>query len=164
MPSGGKGEMKWDAEADRKLFLGVLKIHDIKINYQALAQFMTTDSVKPTALGIQNRMSKLKSVVKSSSPTADTTPSVKSNSRKRGKSTDDGDACGTKAKVPKTGKCTKATAENEGNGEQDETQEAQAGDDSSAQSWLARFLHGKTPRPALLGMSAFSSWRKLTWT
>lgn len=54
------------AEADRKLFLGVLKIHDIKINYQALAQFMTTDSVKPTALGIQNRMSKLKSMVKSS--------------------------------------------------------------------------------------------------
>ncbi|GAB1742768.1 hypothetical protein NU219Hw_g8479t1 [Hortaea werneckii] len=137
MPSGGKGEMKWDAEADRKLFLGVLKVHDIKINYQALAQFMATDTAKPTALGIQNRMSKLKSMVKSSSPTADTTPSVKSNSRKRGKPTDDGDACGTKAKVPKAGKSTKRTAENKGNEERDEAQETQASYDSSAESWLA---------------------------
>ncbi|RMX84653.1 hypothetical protein D0869_04411 [Hortaea werneckii] len=134
MPSGGKGEMKWDAEVDRKLFLGVLKVHDIKINYQALAQFMTTDSVKPTALGIQNRMSKLKSMVKSSSPTADATPSVKSSSRKRGKPTDDDDACGTKAKVPKA---TKRTAENKGNEEQNEAQGTQAGYDSSAESWLA---------------------------
>ncbi|KAI7159242.1 hypothetical protein KC349_g4317 [Hortaea werneckii] len=137
MPSGGKGEMKWDAEADRKLFLGVLKVHDIKINHQALAEFMTTDSVKPTALGIQNRMSKLKSMVRSSSLTADATPSVKSSSRKRGKPTDDGDACGTKAKVPKAGKSTKRTAEIKGNGEQDEAQGAQAGYDSSAESWLA---------------------------
>ncbi|KAI7231150.1 hypothetical protein KC330_g6584 [Hortaea werneckii] len=136
MPSGGKGEMKWDADADRKLFLGVLKVHDIKINHQASAEFMTTDSVKPTALGIQNRVSKLWSMVKSSSPTADATQSVKSSSRKRGKPTDDGDACGTKAKVPKAGKSTKRTAENKGNGEQDKVQGAQAGCDSSAESWL----------------------------
>ncbi|KAI7281775.1 hypothetical protein KC343_g1657 [Hortaea werneckii] len=137
MPSGGKGEMKWDAEADRKLLLGVLKVHDFKINYQALAQFMTTDSVKPTALGIQNRVSKLKSMVKNSSPSADSMPSVKSNSRKRGNSVDDGDACGTKAKVPKTGKTTKRTAENKGNEEQDEAQGTQADVDSSSESWLA---------------------------
>lgn len=71
------------------------------------------------------------------SPTADTTPSVKSNSRKRGKPTDDGDACGTKAKVPKAGKSTKRTAENKGKEERDEAQETQASYDSSAESWLA---------------------------
>ncbi|RMY73316.1 hypothetical protein D0863_03942 [Hortaea werneckii] len=137
MPSGGKGEMKWDAEADRKLLLGVLKFHDIKINCQALAQFMTTNDAKPTALGIQNRIWKLKSMVKSSSPTTDSTPSIKSNPRKRGNPVDDGNACGTGAKVAKTGKSTKRTAENKGNEGQDEAQETQAGYDSSAESWLA---------------------------
>ncbi|KAI7513115.1 hypothetical protein KC347_g1771 [Hortaea werneckii] len=138
MPSGGKGEMKWDAEADRKLFLGVLKVHDIKINYQALAQFMTTDSVKPTALGIQNRMSKLKSMVKSSCICYRGYHAKREvDFAQAWNSTDDSDACGTKAKVPETGKPTKAKAEDEGNGEQNETQEAQAGYDSSAESWLA---------------------------
>ncbi|RMZ16336.1 hypothetical protein D0860_01103 [Hortaea werneckii] len=136
MSSGGKGEMKWDAEADRKLLLGVLKVHDFKINYQALTQFMTTDNAKPTALGIQNRTSKLKSMVKSSSPSADSMSSVKPNSRKRGNSVDDGDACGTKAKVPKIGNPTKRIAANKGDGEQMKAQGTQADFDSSSESWL----------------------------
>lgn len=71
------------------------------------------------------------------SPTADTAPSVKSNSCKRGRPTDDGDACGIKAKVPKAGKSSKRTAENKGNEEQDEAPGTQAGYDSRAESWLA---------------------------
>ncbi|KAI7475831.1 hypothetical protein KC351_g9817 [Hortaea werneckii] len=140
MSSGGKGEMKGDAEADRKLLLGVLKVHDFKINYQALTQFMTTDNAKPTALGIQNRTSKLKSMVKSSSPSADSMSSVKPNSRKRGNSVDDGDASGTKAKVPKIGNPTKRIAANKGDGEQMKAQGTQADFDSSSESWLTAHM------------------------
>ena len=52
------------ATADRKLFLGVLKMHNISVDFDALAEYMTTDEQKCTASAIKNRFNKLKAMVK----------------------------------------------------------------------------------------------------
>ena len=52
------------ATADRKLFLGVLKMHNIAVDFDALAEHMTTDEQKCTASAIKNRFNKLKAMVK----------------------------------------------------------------------------------------------------
>ncbi|KAI7244494.1 hypothetical protein KC365_g1361 [Hortaea werneckii] len=91
-------------ETHQRFIFDVLRqMQDVKIDYGALARSLTAENATPTTLSTQNRTTKLKGVIKSSPATADATPSVTSNLRKREKSPDDGDACGTKAKVRKTG-------------------------------------------------------------
>ncbi|TID19494.1 hypothetical protein E2P81_ATG06661 [Venturia nashicola] len=50
--------MNWGPEADAKLFAAVLKVHDIKVNYAALATEMGADC---TAKAITHRIAKIKS-------------------------------------------------------------------------------------------------------
>ena len=49
---------------DVKLFLSILDVHDVKINYEAVAQRMATEDAKPTAKAINHRMAKLKAAAK----------------------------------------------------------------------------------------------------
>ncbi|KAI7106325.1 hypothetical protein KC340_g1620 [Hortaea werneckii] len=103
---GGQAEITFDnyGETHQRFIFDVLRqMQDVKIDYGALARSLTAENATPTTLSTQNRTTKLKGVIKSSPATADATPSVTSNLRKREKSPDDGDACGTKAKVRKTG-------------------------------------------------------------
>lgn len=48
------------AEADRRLFLAILKLHKIKIDYVAVAAEMTDDDVICTPIAIKRRMDKIK--------------------------------------------------------------------------------------------------------
>ncbi|KAL2350468.1 hypothetical protein BJ546DRAFT_1068098 [Cryomyces antarcticus] len=60
--------MVWNAQADAKLFAAVLKIHDIKLDKEALAQEMGPDC---TAYAIAHRIKKIKT---DASATADDVP------------------------------------------------------------------------------------------
>ncbi|MCJ1336478.1 choline dehydrogenase 7 [Bachmanniomyces sp. S44760] len=53
--------MNWDEKADAKLFAYVLKLHDIKVNYPALAEAMGSDC---TPKAITHRIAKIKSSLK----------------------------------------------------------------------------------------------------
>ena len=52
------------ADADRKLLLGILKMQNISVDFDAMAEYMTTDEKKCTASAIQNRVKKLKAMSK----------------------------------------------------------------------------------------------------
>ncbi|KAF2094011.1 hypothetical protein NA57DRAFT_81014 [Rhizodiscina lignyota] len=49
--------VKWDAEADAKLFAAFIKVHNVKIDYEALAREMGPDC---TAKAIMHRIGKIK--------------------------------------------------------------------------------------------------------
>ncbi|EPS41066.1 hypothetical protein H072_5050 [Dactylellina haptotyla CBS 200.50] len=51
--------MRWDSTADAKLFLAVLKVHSLKLNYEAIAKLMGEDC---TAKAISHRIAKLKNL------------------------------------------------------------------------------------------------------
>ena len=54
----------WDATADRKLFLGIIKTQSITIDYEAMSKYMSTDTEVCTASALKNRMHKLKQAAK----------------------------------------------------------------------------------------------------
>ncbi|KAE9963351.1 hypothetical protein EG328_011494 [Venturia inaequalis] len=70
--------MNWGPEADAKLFAAVLKVHDIKVNYAALAAEMGSDC---TAKAITHRIAKIKSDGKASSTGAASTPTTPKRAR-----------------------------------------------------------------------------------
>ncbi|KAJ6262217.1 hypothetical protein Dda_3022 [Drechslerella dactyloides] len=51
--------MRWDGTADAKLFMAVLKVHSLKLNYDAIAKLMGEDC---TAKAISHRIAKLKTL------------------------------------------------------------------------------------------------------
>ncbi|KAI9875731.1 MAG: hypothetical protein M1830_008061 [Pleopsidium flavum] len=65
--------MHWNDKTDVKLFLHVLKIHNVKLNYEALAAAMGSD-VTPKA--ISHRISRLRTIAAAAED--DNTPSQKS--------------------------------------------------------------------------------------
>jgi len=50
--------------ADLKLLLGILKTQNVKVDREAITQFMATENAKPTASSIQNCLKKLKEMNK----------------------------------------------------------------------------------------------------
>ncbi|KAF3921402.1 hypothetical protein ABW21_db0200684 [Orbilia brochopaga] len=81
--------MRWDATADAKLFMAVLKVHSLKLNYDAIAKLMGEDC---TAKAISHRIAKLKNLSgevggASTSASAPNTP-TKTPKRKRNDAAD----------------------------------------------------------------------------
>ncbi|KAB2572280.1 hypothetical protein DBV05_g9059 [Lasiodiplodia theobromae] len=117
--------MIWNAEADAKLLLGILKIYDVKISkspkLEELNAFMGPDCV---GLAITNRITRLKKSVEGdgngTNGAATTTPKTpKSGKRKNGGDAQDGEESPTK----KRGR-TKNTAKDEMSKSSDEGGEA----------------------------------------
>ncbi|KAK3067885.1 hypothetical protein LTR53_014953 [Teratosphaeriaceae sp. CCFEE 6253] len=77
---GGKKEITWDVANDRKLLLMILKLSNVKPDYEKLAKGMATDDCKPSASGIASRLSKLKGMAKKATGEEGDSPSK---SRKR---------------------------------------------------------------------------------
>ncbi|GAB7347886.1 hypothetical protein MBLNU459_g5412t1 [Dothideomycetes sp. NU459] len=63
--------MNWDGEADRKLLLAILKTHAIKVDSDAIAADLSTESSKCTPRAVEERLKKLKKMASGS--TAETT-------------------------------------------------------------------------------------------
>ncbi|KAK5709541.1 hypothetical protein LTR17_019695 [Elasticomyces elasticus] len=61
---GRKKEIKWDTANDRKLFLAIIKVSNIKPDYEAVAKVMATEDCAPTGTMIANRLSKLRTMAK----------------------------------------------------------------------------------------------------
>ncbi|KAK4570036.1 hypothetical protein LTR86_003006 [Recurvomyces mirabilis] len=124
---GGNGNMTWDAVADRKLLLGVLKVHDIKVDYESLAKYMATDEHKPTALSISKRLIKLKAMAKDDNAgggnTEDTTEKTP---RRRGKA----DTTSTPRKRAAKGKKTQDVSDYQEDEEDNEVIKGEGKDDS----------------------------------
>ncbi|KAK4961307.1 hypothetical protein LTR10_001797 [Elasticomyces elasticus] len=84
---GGKKEIKWDANNDRKLFLAIMKVSNIKPDYEAVAKVMATEDCAPTGTMIANRLSKLRTMAKTVA--GDEGTAEKATPRKRKKASSD---------------------------------------------------------------------------
>ncbi|KAF3931799.1 hypothetical protein ABW19_dt0208126 [Dactylella cylindrospora] len=51
--------MRWDNHADAKLFMAVLKVHSLKLNYEAIAEYMGDNC---TSKAVSHRIAKLKNI------------------------------------------------------------------------------------------------------
>ena len=49
---------------DRKLFLAILKIHDITVDYEKVAQELTTPDQPCTKIAVSKRLTKIKTQIK----------------------------------------------------------------------------------------------------
>lgn len=56
--------MTWNAAADRQLLLGIIKTHSFKIDTSAIANYMTTGDQVCTASAVENRLNRLKAMLK----------------------------------------------------------------------------------------------------
>ncbi|KAG8630091.1 hypothetical protein KVT40_001710 [Elsinoe batatas] len=92
MAKTGKS-MTWDAEADRKLLLAILKTSGISIDYKAVATEMSTAEITCTANAIMHRIGRLKEM-------GGVAPGTKGKGGKRGAEAAGG---GNKTKRAKTG-------------------------------------------------------------
>ncbi|KAK6341000.1 hypothetical protein TWF696_009312 [Orbilia brochopaga] len=75
--------MRWDNTADAKLFMAVLKVHSLKLNYDAIAKLMGEDC---TAKAISHRIAKLKNLsgeVGGASAASNSTPNTPTKTPKR---------------------------------------------------------------------------------
>ncbi|KAJ9627031.1 hypothetical protein H2203_003491 [Taxawa tesnikishii (nom. ined.)] len=52
--------MNWNGDADRALLLAILKTQDVKIDFDAVAQELTTEATTCTPRAVQERLKKLK--------------------------------------------------------------------------------------------------------
>ncbi|KAK6528744.1 hypothetical protein TWF694_003983 [Orbilia ellipsospora] len=79
--------MRWDSTADAKLFVAVLKVHSLKLNYEAIAKLMGDDT---TAKAVSHRIAKLKSLGSDvgTPNTSPNTPTKTPTKRKRSDNTD----------------------------------------------------------------------------
>ncbi|KAF3911969.1 hypothetical protein AA313_de0204342 [Arthrobotrys entomopaga] len=79
--------MRWDSTADAKLFVAVLKVHSLKLNYEAIAKLMGDDT---TAKAVSHRIAKLKSLGSDvgSPNTSPNTPTKTPTKRKRSDNAD----------------------------------------------------------------------------
>ncbi|KAK5135925.1 hypothetical protein LTR08_004383 [Meristemomyces frigidus] len=113
--------MSWDAGADRKLLLGILKMQNVSVDFDAMAEYMTTDDQKCTASAIQNRVKKLKAMAKEGPAGNDEgTPKPKATPRKRAQ---DGEDADTPSKKTKTTKGRKGKTTEAGDGDDEEVGE-----------------------------------------
>ncbi|KAK5115909.1 hypothetical protein LTR62_000365 [Meristemomyces frigidus] len=60
--SGKAAQMDWDAAADRKLFLAIIHVHAVKVDYEKVAECMATEEASPTVWSIRKRFTKLKAL------------------------------------------------------------------------------------------------------
>ncbi|KAK4889016.1 hypothetical protein LTR27_012131 [Elasticomyces elasticus] len=91
MGAGGKGEIKWDAANDRKLLLMILKISNVKPDYDALAAAMSTPDCKPSAKAVSVRLGKLKAMANSAAGESPSTEKATTPKRKKASLTNDQD-------------------------------------------------------------------------
>ncbi|KAK3717219.1 hypothetical protein LTR37_005928 [Vermiconidia calcicola] len=102
--------INWDAEMDRKLFLAILKVHDITVDHKAVAEELNTEEQPCTTMAIQKRLQKIKTQIKDGSTGADGgTPKPKATPRKRAAAIGEGESPTKKGKTT-TGKGGKAKA------------------------------------------------------
>ncbi|KAK5681199.1 hypothetical protein LTS10_006961 [Elasticomyces elasticus] len=87
----GKKEIKWDAANDRKLLLGILKLTNVKPDYNALAEFMSTDDCNPSANAVASRLAKLKAKVKTAAEDEGTAEKATPRKRKKASPVNDQD-------------------------------------------------------------------------
>ena len=52
------------ADMDRKLFLAILKVHDIVVDTKAVANELSTEDQPCTAMAVQKRLQKIKTQIK----------------------------------------------------------------------------------------------------
>lgn len=63
--------MTWNGEADAKLLLAILKVSDVKPDFEAVAQQLTTDEVTCTPRAVQEHLKKLRKIAQADvDPTA----------------------------------------------------------------------------------------------
>ncbi|GAB7362190.1 hypothetical protein MBLNU230_g2216t1 [Neophaeotheca triangularis] len=113
MPPKGPS-MTWDAAADRKMFLRILKQKDISIDYDDLAAYMSTDTITVTKNAITKRFGKLRELAAEEDAAAGdgentaTTPKSKASPTKKRKNGDAADTPSKKAKATPKPKKPKA--------------------------------------------------------
>ncbi|KAK4540008.1 hypothetical protein LTR36_009906 [Oleoguttula mirabilis] len=119
--------MSWDAAADRKLLLGILKMQNISIDYDAMAEYMATDEQKCTPSAIMNRVKKLRAMAKDGSTGSDDgTPKSKGTPLKR-KAGGDLETPAKKAKTTKGGKGSKGKTANAEDEDEDDGETGEMG-------------------------------------
>lgn len=135
LPSAAVSLLTVTAAADRKLLLGILKMQNVSVDYDAIAEYMTTEDQICTASAINNRVKKLKNLAKEGyvlrqlhcvtsadrslrrstgsddgTPKPKATPKSKGTPNKRGKAGKDGDDDESPSKKAKTSKGGKGNA------------------------------------------------------
>ncbi|WPH00893.1 Hypothetical protein R9X50_00372700 [Acrodontium crateriforme] len=92
----------WNADMYQKLFLAIIKVHNISIDHAAVAAELSTDAQPCTAAALQKRLQRIKSTIKTESNGSALAPNAaKGNPLKRGKAVID--EVKTSSKKPKTG-------------------------------------------------------------
>ncbi|GAB7362189.1 hypothetical protein MBLNU230_g2215t1 [Neophaeotheca triangularis] len=124
--------MTWDAAADRKFFLLIIKTNNVTLDYDSLARQMSTADMTVTTSALKSRFKKLKKMAKEgSSEDGDdkATPTTTPSKRKKG----DGDEATPSKKLKSAAKAkSKAKA-----------QEMEGGDDDEEDDTVGRFAEGQ---------------------
>ncbi|TKA64208.1 hypothetical protein B0A49_09166 [Cryomyces minteri] len=135
--------MNWDGEADLKLLLAILKTQNVTVDFDTVAQELSTPSVVCTPRAVQERLKKLKKMAtnrrqvftsRAASPSADGVagPKQKVATPRKKKATEGDDEVESPAKKRKVATPQKPTVKDELTAALEPTEGVAVGDDGTA--------------------------------